>query len=309
MTTGAAPAVTVIVTTYNRPELLRLAVESIQEQTFPDFEVIIVDDCSTDETGDVAVGLAAGDDRIRLVRTEANSGCNVARNLGVTEARGRYVAFLDDDDLALPNRLELSHSILDENESADFVHCGYGFIDIDGRRLGGGKKPTRRGFSPGPVDPGLLVESLYCDWAWLPTCTLTFRADIFDRYRYPPVRRSDGDSTFHCQLAASGSRCYVVETEGALIRRDRRHSNMSDDRHALLEARRETLEFLRGWLRAEGITKFDGLHRRAWSNQLVREARMAGGLEGLTKVIAAAVRDPRNQDARAYIRSLVAPFS
>jgi glycosyltransferase involved in cell wall biosynthesis len=90
------PLISVIITTLNRCALLQRAVESVKRQTFKDFEIIIVDDGSTDET---AAWLAAIDRRTAtVIRFEKNRGGNVARNAGLAKASGSWVAFLDDDD-------------------------------------------------------------------------------------------------------------------------------------------------------------------------------------------------------------------
>jgi glycosyltransferase involved in cell wall biosynthesis len=99
----------VIIPTYNRLALVRAALESVFRQTFSDFEVIVIDDGSTDGTGEM-LGEYAG--RIRLLR-EANAGPAAARNLGLAEAKGRYVAFLDSDDLWFPWALETYHALLE----------------------------------------------------------------------------------------------------------------------------------------------------------------------------------------------------
>lgn len=96
------PAVSIIIPTYNRASLVREAALSVLAQTFEDFELIIVDDGSTDGTADALAGL---DDRLRYV-PQANAGRSAARNRGLELAAGEFVAFLDSDDLFLPTKLE-----------------------------------------------------------------------------------------------------------------------------------------------------------------------------------------------------------
>ena len=95
-------SVSVIIPTYNRAELVREALESVFSQTFQNFEVIVVDNGSTDHTGEV---LARFDDRVRLVLT-GRSSIGGARNEGIQRATGEYLAFLDSDDLWKPEKLE-----------------------------------------------------------------------------------------------------------------------------------------------------------------------------------------------------------
>ncbi|MFS8086712.1 MAG: glycosyltransferase family 2 protein [Acidobacteriota bacterium] len=111
-------AISVIIPTYNRPRLLRRAVESARTAG-TDVEIIVVDDASIDETAEVCRELKD----IRYVRLERNQGVAGARNVGILESTGKYVAFLDDDDLRLPGSLDAQAAILEENPGAGFV-CG-----------------------------------------------------------------------------------------------------------------------------------------------------------------------------------------
>ena len=106
------PKVTVIITTYNRANLLPRAVESVLAQTYTDYEIVIVDDCSSDNTQEVIAGF--DDPRIRSFRHERNRGQSAAQNTGISTAKGQYVAFLDDDDEYLPVNLEARVHRLDK---------------------------------------------------------------------------------------------------------------------------------------------------------------------------------------------------
>jgi glycosyltransferase involved in cell wall biosynthesis len=97
------PTFSVVICTFNRAEVLPRAIESVLSQTFGDFELLVVDDGSTDATGDLVV--AMHDPRITYVR-QHNQGLSAARNAGVAASNGRYVVFLDDDDIAMPIWLE-----------------------------------------------------------------------------------------------------------------------------------------------------------------------------------------------------------
>lgn len=97
------PLVTVVIPTYNRAWILEAAVESVLNQDMDDFELIVVDDGSTDETQRLLSGFA-DDHRVSIIRQE-NQGVSASRNRGIAEAKGTYVAFLDSDDLWLPQKL------------------------------------------------------------------------------------------------------------------------------------------------------------------------------------------------------------
>jgi glycosyltransferase involved in cell wall biosynthesis len=294
-----SPLVSVVIPTRNRPDFLRAAVASILDQTLGDFEVLVVDDASTYETAEVLAALAADDARLRVLTLPVQSGCNAARNCAFDHVRGRYVALLDDDDLALPERLAKSVARMEASPAPDVLFSASRYIDAEGRPLDWGETPF-------PVDEELfsgdrMFELLYCEWAWLPTCTLMLRSDRLRDLRYPMTRLSDGDSMFHCMLAAQGASFARVAETLALVRRDDSYDCMSRDRSRLLAARRRSLREMRRWLEARGIRRFDRLHARAWSSQLVREAEHVGGPRGLWRALAALAYWPRNPYAHAYL--------
>lgn len=297
------PAISAIVPTFNRAAYLREAVVSILEQSVGDFELLIVDDCSSDETPAVVNELCRQDPRVVGLRTETNGGCNRARNLCLDRARGGVIAFLDDDDVALPGRFELGLAALAAEPSSGFASCGYRFIDAAGMELPGTPLGINSGLFEGQADR--LFEMLYCDWLWLPTSTLMFRSSTISGHRYPEIRRSDGDSVFLSQLVAKGLVGVRVPETGTLMRRDVSYPTMSRDRKTLFAARRETLYLLQAWLRDQGIVRFDHLHGRAWANHLIREAEYQGGWYGVVRALDALRRDPSNRAARDYFRKRV----
>lgn len=110
----AGSLVSVIIPTYNRPEYVRKAVESVMAQTFQDWELILVDDGSIDGTNEVLQSYVRQDRRIRALR-QANGGTAAARNAGLREASGRYAAFLDDDDEWLPQMLAVEVAFMESH--------------------------------------------------------------------------------------------------------------------------------------------------------------------------------------------------
>lgn len=131
------PAVTVIVPTYNRPELVIRAVESVRRQTYDSWEVIIVDDASTTDVA-TAVGPLLRDSRIRRLRRSDNGGASAARNTGLQEAKGRFVCFLDDDDELLEHKLE--HQVNQLESMSEDVAGVFGAWFYASRRVH--KRPT-----------------------------------------------------------------------------------------------------------------------------------------------------------------------
>lgn len=129
---SAPPAFTVLIPTYRRPDLLREAIASVLAQTFDDFEVLVVDDASGDETPEVVD--AVQDPRVRYVCRDRNGGAGATRNTGFEHARGDLVALLDDDDVYLPEFLARTHDVLrTTSPEVGFSWCGIRWL----RRVAG----------------------------------------------------------------------------------------------------------------------------------------------------------------------------
>jgi glycosyltransferase involved in cell wall biosynthesis len=129
------PEISVVIPTHNRSGLLRLALRSVLWQQDVDFEVIVVDDGSTDDTSEVVTSL--GDPRIRLIRNDDSQGVSAARNRGIAEARGQWIAFLDDDDLWAPDKLA-SQLEAARSTGRTWVYVGAVNVSSSPRVVGGG---------------------------------------------------------------------------------------------------------------------------------------------------------------------------
>ena len=123
------PRVSVIIPTYNCAQYIGVAVESVLAQTFADYELIVVDDGSTDETADT---LKPYEGRITLIHQE-NQERSAARNTGIRASSGQYIAFLDSDDIWQPNKLKRQVAILDQYPEVVLTYCQALYVDIDGR--------------------------------------------------------------------------------------------------------------------------------------------------------------------------------
>lgn len=123
------PKVSVIIPTYNRAHYIRETIDSVLAQTYPDYEIIVVDDGSTDKTAEV---LKHYNGRIRYYCFPENKGISAARNFAIEQARGKYIAFLDDDDLWMPEKLEKQVAVLENNPELAFVCSGAYVIDAHG---------------------------------------------------------------------------------------------------------------------------------------------------------------------------------
>lgn len=128
--TDGDPLVSVVLPTYGRPEFLTDAVESVLAQTYDPIELLVVDDCSPEPVAPALEGIDAGDGAsLRVIRHEENQGANGARNTGIREADGEFVAFIDDDDLWKPTKLE--RQVAAAAEGVGVVYTGMRYV-VDG---------------------------------------------------------------------------------------------------------------------------------------------------------------------------------
>lgn len=129
-----SPVCSVIMPAYNCEKYIGAAIDSVLGQTFTDLEIIVVDDCSPDGCSDKVHQYMENDKRVRYIRHKQNKGVAEARNTGVNMASGEYIAFLDSDDVWLPDKLAKQMQMLQESASV-LCYTGARFIDDDGRDL------------------------------------------------------------------------------------------------------------------------------------------------------------------------------
>lgn len=199
-----SPTFSVVVPLFNREGIIAACLESVLAQDFVDFEIVVVDDGSGDDGAAVVERMA--DPRIRCIR-QPNGGANSARNRGIDEAQGRYVALLDSDDFFLPGHLRRTAAALAETPEA----LVFSRIIVDrgeGRSL---VKPPR-GPSPGEN----IGEYLFCDQGFTQTSTLALDAETARRVRFLPWLKSSQDSDFAVRLAAAGVPFRMIEEPGAI---------------------------------------------------------------------------------------------
>ena len=133
--------VSIICPTHNSERFVSETIISVLKQTYAEWELIVVDDCSTDGTLDVVRSYSAQDSRIKLLRLEANLGAAVARNTGIDTANGHYIAFLDSDDIWEPVKLERQVAFMQSN-SYVFTYAAYKKINDTGDVVGAVGVPT-----------------------------------------------------------------------------------------------------------------------------------------------------------------------
>jgi glycosyltransferase involved in cell wall biosynthesis len=195
------PAVSVIMAAYNGAALLPETLASLLAQSLTDWELIAVDDCSKDDT--VAVLESYGDPRIRVIRAGTNGGPVVARNIAFAEARGRYCAALDQDDICLPERFAKQVAFLDKDPETVLVSSAACFLE-DGE-LSPGTWP--RPLTPELIDWLMLVQN---PMAW---SSVMFRTDVARRltpFERPEMRYVE-DFDFYYRIRQFGRLAQIDE--------------------------------------------------------------------------------------------------
>lgn len=162
--------VSVVIPNYNGERFVERTLKSVLDQTYQRFEIIVVDDASTDLSPALIQAFADKDPRIRLIRLKKNGGVSNARNVGIREAKGEYIALLDNDDLWTPDKLERQISLAAE---AEIVYCSYDFVDEN-------DNPIKRPFivKPTATFQSMLASSVI-------SCSTAFiRADLLKAHPF-----------------------------------------------------------------------------------------------------------------------------
>lgn len=195
--------VSVIMPTYNCARFIRESIDSVLAQTYTNWELIIVDDCSTDETDTIVSNYT--DKRIYYIRNSQNKGAALTRNRAIKEAKGRYIAFLDADDLWLPEKLEKQVAFMEKNNYA-FTYHNYTEIDENSKPIGilvSGKKHVGR------------WNMMSCCW---PGClSVIYDASVVGLIQIPDIRKNN-DSAMWLQ-AIQKADCYLLPEVLAKYRR------------------------------------------------------------------------------------------
>ncbi len=172
---GKEPLVSVVMPAYNGEKYIGKAIQSILDQTYQDWELIIVDDCGTDKTMEIVNKYK--DKRIQVIHNNKNEGIAFSRNKAIENSRGDYIAILDDDDIALPNRLKIQVDYLDTHPEISVVGGRSYWIDDNDQII---KSTTATLTNP------LYIAAIYLFSGVYINCTCMFRKELFteNKIRY-----------------------------------------------------------------------------------------------------------------------------
>ena len=204
-----AGLVSIIMPSYNTADYIAESIQSVLEQSYTDWELIVVDDCSTDNTDEVIKPYLT-DGRIKYFKNEKNSGAAVSRNHALREAKGKWIAFLDSDDLWMPDKLEKQIRYMEMN-GYHFSYTNYSEINAEGQRnsvtVTGPKRVTKTGMFN------------YC---WLGCLTVMYDAETVGLIQIADIKKNN-DYAMWLKVCKKAD-CYLLNEELALYRRGRQGS-------------------------------------------------------------------------------------
>lgn len=199
------PLISIITPCYNSASFIVQAMDSVLAQTFEDWEMLIADDCSTDDSAAIVQEYARQDSRIRYYRTDSPSGGpSIPRNIGLEHARGEYIAFLDSDDLWLPEKLKEQLSFL-VTHKLDFVYSDY-------------EKITWKGERKNRVIHARAVSSFWdtIESNDIPCLTVLIRSSVIGNTRFKHIPKED--YVFWLDILRQGYKAYNTGKIHALYR-------------------------------------------------------------------------------------------
>jgi len=203
--------VTVSIPTYNRVELLELAIESVRQQTYQDWELIVCDDGSTDKTAEMMSQL--NDDRIRYLRHPQNIGKSNNMRSGFEAAKGEYFIKFDDDDRLVPDFLAKTTAILDQNPTIDFVGTDHWVIDINNERDEAATERNSQKWGRTKLPPGIvenLLEVVFIDQSFQIGATLFRRKALEEVGFMRPNIQNCEDNDLLVRLAHADKKAYYL---------------------------------------------------------------------------------------------------
>ncbi|MDR4508537.1 MAG: glycosyltransferase [Candidatus Brocadiaceae bacterium] len=163
------PTISVVIPAYNSAEFLPYSIRSVLSQTFKPYEIIVVDDCSTDNTRKV---LEPFMQRIHYINSGKNRGSSFARNTGIQASKGKYIAFLDADDIWLPQKLQTNLKCFEADPELAMVYSRHLNIDKEGKVTGESPKQA--------LPSGTIFSELFSEQNFILTSTVMVRREVFD---------------------------------------------------------------------------------------------------------------------------------
>ena len=206
--------VSVVMPAYNSAKYIEQSIRSVQGQSFENWELLVIDDASTDQTAQIVLDLAAQDRRIKLHVNDANQGTAWCRNYAAQLSQGDVVAFLDSDDIWHPGKLERQLRFLEKTQ-ADLVYCSYGYIDESGI------KSSKSFRAPGQATFKQMLKQNVIGCS-----TVMIRGTLAKQYSFPPQHHFE-DFIFWLSMLRDGKQLYGMQ-DVLVDYRIRKHSRSNN---------------------------------------------------------------------------------
>lgn len=209
--------VSIIMPSYNTGKFIKESIESVLAQTYQNWELIIVDDCSNDNTDEI-VSAFNYDPRIRFFKNSQNSGAAISRNRALREARGKWIAFLDSDDIWYPEKLEKQIMFMKENNYR-FSYTNY--IEIDENSVPNGKYVT---------GPGKINQNGMYSYCWVGCLTVMYDAEFVGLVQIEDIRKNN-DYAIWLKVSRKAD-CFLLDEKLAKYRK--RSGSISNHNYSTL---------------------------------------------------------------------------
>ena len=194
------PLVSIITPVYNAERFLSDTIKSVQNQTYKNWEILLIDDCSKDNSAQIIKEFQKYDNRTKYIKLKKNSGASVSRNEGIRNAKGRFIAFVDSDDIWKPEKLEIQIKYM-LKENLGFTFTSYRYMKENGELTNKiAKAPSKINYN------GLLKNTI------IGCSTVVIDREIVDYFEMPLVRRGQDTATW-LQILRKEKYAYGIEQD------------------------------------------------------------------------------------------------
>lgn len=190
------PLISIITPSYNSEKFIKETIESVLNQTYKNWEMLIIDDCSSDSSPELIKEYCRKDERIKYLKNKKNSGPAISRNLGLDNSKGEYIAFLDSDDIWFKEKLQIQMEYIIKNK-ADVLHNNYYFCDENGNVI----KEIKNDYK---LDYKKILKSNQ-----IKTSFLIVKKEILKNIRFQNIKHED--YAFFLDFLRIGRECFCIQ--------------------------------------------------------------------------------------------------
>lgn len=292
------PLVSVVLPVFNGERFVAEAIHSIQAQTLTDWELVIIDDGSHDQSFEICRDIANQDGRIRVFRNERNLGLARTMNRLVSLARGKYIAIQEQDDVSVPERLAWEVEVLENDKEIGLVSGIAAWLDDEGQVFT---------YFPGllvreeqyPQDKPEMVKFLYIEQCKVVNAACMFRRSIVDEIPGPfdEEAKMSIDWQFFLHVAHR-HRIWGIPKVLVKMRRGQKHQSVTKRKELQFREARRCIKLIYDHYRTNPDSPINyWLYRKAMATEMIVEGRYYGGVKGWLRFVEAIVYDPSNKRA------------